>query len=141
MKKKRTYFIDHTIQRKYLRVVLFAMLGPTLVVGGCLYYLIWETVAYELAIPELISRTLFPAYHRVNHLLLIGLPLVFVVILFFAARLAHRIAGPIYRIEQELESMVETRNFTKAIQIRPKDELHPLVKKINQAIRAAQEKR
>jgi len=137
MKKRRTYFINHSIQRKYLRIVLLAMVVPTVVIGGCLYYLIWETVAYELAIPELISRTLFPAYHRVNQVLLIALPITFIAIFFFAARLAHRISGPLYRIEKELDEMIRSGKIGKDIRIRPKDELQPLVKKINQVLRVS----
>lgn len=140
MIKRRTY-VNHDIQKKYLKVVLLAMLGPTLVIGGCLYYLIWETVAYELSLPELIARTLFPAYHRVNEILLFALPFVFGVIFFFAARLAHRIGGPLTRLEKELDEIAQTKDFSKTIRIRRKDELHSLVQKINEAIRAAREKK
>ena len=135
--RRRTSFARHPVQKKYLRLVLLAMLAPTILVTACLYYLIWQTVAYELAIPELIVESLFPAFHRVNQILLIGMPLVFGVITFFAIRLSHRFAGPLYRIEKDLTDMIETHNFTKPLRIRHTDELQSLVDKINHALRIA----
>src|SRR3990167_7241666 len=121
MNRRRTPFVRHSVQRNYLKLVALAMFGPTLLVTACLYYLIWQTVAHELALPELIAEALFPAFHRVNQIILIGIPIIFGLILFFAVRLSHQFAGPLYRIESDLEKMIQTRDFTKSIRIRPKD--------------------
>ena len=137
MNRRRIPFSQHPIQKKYLKLVLLAMLGPALFVTGCLYYLIWQTVAYELAIPELIAQSLFPAFHHVNQIILIGMPIIFGIILFFAIRLSHRFAGPLYRIEKDLTEMIENRDFSKPLRIRRQDELQALVDKINQALRTA----
>jgi hypothetical protein len=139
--RRRSPFVYHKVQHGYLKLVICAMFGPALVLAGCLYYLIWQTVAYELAIPELIHETLFPAFHRVNQILLVGVPLVSSVILFFAIQLSHRVAGPLDRIERELDTMVRTGNYKNPMRIRPKDELQPLVDKINSVIRGARRKR
>ena len=132
-------FVRHSVQWNYLKTVLLAMLVPTLLVTACLYYLIWQTVAYELAIPELIAQALFPAFHRVNQIIFFGIPIVCGVIFLFAIRLSHRLAGPLHRIEKDLETMAHTGDFTKPIVIRPGDEIHHLVAKINRAIRRARE--
>ncbi len=137
MNRRGMPFVRHSIQWDYLKLVTLAMFLPTLIVTACLYYLIWQTVAYELAVPELIASALFPAFHRVNQIILVGMPAVFGLIFFFAIRLSHQLAGPLYRIEKELETMSHTRDFTKPIRIRPQDRLHPLVSKINRAIRTA----
>ena len=137
MNRRRSPFVRHTLQWNYLKLVALAMLIPTLLVTACLYYLIWQTVAHELAIPELIAQALFPAFDRVNQIILWGIPIVFGLIIYFAVRLSHQLAGPLYRIEKELETMVRTNDFTKPIKIRPKDQLHPLVAIINRALRHA----
>ncbi len=134
MKKRGLPFVRHSIQWNYLKLVLLAMFVPTLIATACTYYLIWQTVANELAIPELIAQALFPAFKRVNQVMLIGLPLVCAVILFFAIRLSHQLAGPLYRIEKDLDMMVKTKDFSKPIKIRPRDQLHSLVSKINRAL-------
>lgn len=132
--RRRHHFTQHPIQRKYLRFILLAMCLPTILVTACLYYLIWQTVAYELAIPELIAETLFPALARVNLILLIGLPFVCAGILFFAFRITHRLAGPLSRIERMLDDMIRSRNFSKEIRVRKGDDLESLVRKINEAV-------
>ena len=113
------------------------MLLPALPVTACLYYLIWQTVARELALAEMIAQVLFPALRSVNRIIVIGLPLVFGLTFFCALRLSHRFAGPLDRIEDELETMARRRDFTKHIHLRRKDHLQSLVHKINQAVHAA----
>lgn len=137
MNRRRTSFVRHSVQWNYLKVVAFAMFAPMLIVTACLYFLIWQTVAYELAIPELIAQALFPALGRVNQVILIGLPIVCSLIFLFAIRMSHQLAGPLYRIEKDLEIMITMHDFTKPIRIRPRDELHSLVTKINRALRVA----
>ena len=137
MNRRRNTFASHPLQHKYLRFIMTAMCLPTIFVAVCLYYLIWQTIAHEVAIPELIAQTLFPAFYRVNLILAIGLPIVFVIIFYSAFRLTHQLAGPIYRIEKTLAEIIRTRNFSHQIRIRKNDELHELVEKINTALREA----
>ena len=134
MNRRKHDFSNHPIQRKYLKLIFVAMFLPTLLTATCLYYTIWQVVAQELAVPELIAQALFPALQRVNFILLLGIPVIFGAMLFFAFRLTHRLAGPIYRIEKTLAEMIRTRNFSRPIRIRKTDDLHTLVEFINQAI-------
>src|SRR3989338_1428911 len=113
--RRRLPFVNHPIQIKYLSLAAVAMFVPAIVIGGCLYYLLWQTVAYQLAIPDLIFQTLLPASHRVNAILIIALPFVSVFIFLLAAGLSHRIAGPLKRIENEVDTMIRTRNFTHVL--------------------------
>src|SRR3989338_2058292 len=138
MNRRKTLLVQHHIQWHYLKVVLLAISIPALLSTACLYYLIWQTVAHELAIPELIAEALLPAYERVNQIVLFGMPIFFAVIFLFAIQLSHQLAGPLYRIEQDLEEMLQTGDFSKHIKIRPKDQLHHLVAKINQVLRRVQ---
>ena len=135
MNRRKIRWKQHLIEYNYLKLVLVAMFVPTFLVTACLYYLIWQTVAYELAIPELIAESLMPAFDRVNGILSIGLPVVFGLILFFAFRLAHRFAGPLDRLESDLDTMIKTHHFEKPLRVRRHDVLYPLIDKINQVLR------
>ena len=137
MNRRRTAFVKHPIQRKYLKFILAAMCLPTVFMTACLYYLIWQAVAHELAVPELIAQSLLPALQRVNYILLVGIPVVFATIFYFAVQLTHRLAGPIYRIETSLADIIKTRDFKKSIHIRKDDDLQILVDEINTVIREA----
>lgn len=135
--RRKNAFVGHPLQQKYLRFILIAMGVPTIFVLVCLYYLIWQTVAREVAIPELISQTLVPALNKVNTILAIGIPLLFAAMIYSATQLTNRLAGPIYRIEKTLTEIIKTRNFTHQVRIRKDDELHGLVETINTALREA----
>lgn len=135
MNRRKIRWKQHPIEHSYLKLVLIAMFVPTLLVTACLYYFIWQAVAYELAIPELIAESLMPAFDRVNRLLIIGLPILFGLILFFAFRLAHRFAGPLDRLEHDLDVMIKTHHFDKPLRVRRHDVLYSLVDKINHALR------
>lgn len=137
--RRRTLLVPHSVQWDYLRLVLVAMIAPTFLATACLYYLIWQTVAQEMAIPELIAQVLFPALKQVNQIIIIGLPIVCALIFFFAIQLSHRLVGPIYRLERDLETMAETGDIHRFLRIRPHDHLHSLVAKINRALRKAGE--
>lgn len=137
MNRRRLPFVRHSVQWNYLKLLTLAMFAPMLLATACIYYLIWQTVAHELAIPELIAQALFPAYRRVNQIILFGMPAICGIIMYFSIRFSHQIAGPIYRIEKELDHMAKTDDFTKPIRIRPHDQLHSLVDKINRALKRA----
>lgn len=137
--RRRSLFVPHSVQWDYLRLVLIAMIVPAFISTACLYYLIWQTVAQEMAIPELIAQVLFPALNQVNQVIIIGLPIVCTLIFFFAIHLSHRLVGPIYRLERDLETMAETGDVHRFLRIRPHDHLHSLVAKINRVLRKARE--
>lgn len=137
MNRRKRAFINHPLQRKYLRLVLISMGLPAILAMACIYYIIWQTVAREIAIPELIVETLFPAYAQVNAILLIGLPILFATIFYFSIQLTHRLAGPLERIERTLADMSRRHDFSAPIRIRKEDDLHGLVHQINRALHEA----
>ncbi len=136
MNRRGLPFVRHSTQWIYLKLILLAMFVPMLITTACMYYIIWQTVANQLALPELIANSLFPAFKRVNEIMLVGIPIVCAIILFFAIQMSHQLAGPLYRIEKELDHMVKTKDFSKPIKLRPRDQLHSLATKINRLLTA-----
>ena len=66
-------------------------------------------------------------------IILIALPITLFVIWFIALELSHRIAGPLYRLEKELNERIDGKK-SGPIQLREKDELKELADKINKLI-------
>ena len=54
-------------------------------------------MAEQLALPDVIARNLLPVIHKINYLLLIGLPAVFVVVLGWSVFLSYRFVAPLER--------------------------------------------
>lgn len=133
------YFVKKKLQFKYMLFVLLAMLVPTALCGGLLYYLIWQTVAAEVAIPEAIAETLIPALDKVNIILFITLPIVFFFMLLASIYISHKIAGPIYRVENELKEILNG-NYSRRIKLRSHDELQEIADAINKILDQVQSK-
>ena len=128
------------LERNYLKIVLLAMLLPIAIAVPLVYYLIWENVAQEVAIPEAIVQFLFPAFEKTNHLLLTTLPLIFGGMLLYAALLTNRLLGPLKRVERELEEIARKGDFSRRISIRKKDAPRRLIRSINRLLYAAEQK-
>ncbi|GEM_PF-2700864 len=139
--KTRTFlFRMNPLERSYLKIVILAMILPLPVVMGFVYYLVWENVARELAMPELIAKTLFPAFDETNRRLLLILPFILGGMLLYACFLANKLLGPLQRVEHQLEEIARKGDFSKRIVIRKKDNLRPLIRAINRLLFSAQKK-
>lgn len=128
--RRINYFIKKKLQFKYMLFVLLAMLIPTAVCGMALYYLIWQTVAAEIAVPEAIAANLIPALDKVNIILLVTLPVIFLMMLLLSIYISHKIAGPVYRVEKDLKEIIKG-DYSRRIKLRSQDELQEIAEGIN----------
>jgi len=133
LNKRKAKFIGTALQNKTLLLVFVAAVVPTAIIAVCLYYLIFNMLAWQLGIPEAVAYNLVPVARKVNLIILIALPVALFIIWFMALELSHRIAGPLYRLEKELNERIEGKK-SGPIQLREKDELKALADKINRLI-------
>jgi signal transduction histidine kinase len=131
---RNIFRIKSRLQHKFLRLIEASLLVPTIVVGGCLYYLILFLIADEIAIPEFIAVILYPAIERINIILLIVLPLVLIFLWMLGIVMSQRMAGPIDRLTRELDDIMKTRNYKRRIQVRKDDEMKPFVDNIDRLL-------
>jgi signal transduction histidine kinase len=131
--------MKHPTQSKYLLIVIVAMLGPILLIGYCFYNLVFNLLAREMVFPEAIMTNLVPVIEQVNNLLIIVLPPLVLIILWFALVISHRFAGPIERLESELDEIL-TGNFSHKIRVRKKDDLAGVVHRINTLVKLLKDK-
>ncbi|MGH7197471.1 MAG: hypothetical protein ACREH5_01860 [Candidatus Omnitrophota bacterium] len=130
MKMRTKWMIRHPIQTKYLLIVILAMVAPTVVVGLCFYFVVFHLLAMQMAFPEAIMANLVPVIERVNWLLAISLPILAAIILWIALAISHRFAGPVERLESDLDRVL-AGNYEHRIETRKKDDLNGIVNRIN----------
>lgn len=133
MEKRKRKFVGSPLQKRVLALVFIAAVIPATVVAACLYYLIFEMLAEQLGIPEIIAFNLLPVLSRVNAVIMIALPVILGLILLWALEVSHRIAGPVMRLEKELDDHINGVQ-TGPIVLREKDELRSIADKINQLV-------
>lgn len=130
MRMRAKWFMKHPVQAKYLLIVILAMLAPTLMIGFCFYHLLFYLLARQMAFPEAIMANLVPVLNQVNTLLAMSLPIIFVTILWFAIVISHRFAGPIERMEKDLDRILEG-DYQHKIHMRKRDDLKGVAQRIN----------
>jgi len=86
-----------------------------------------------MVFPEAIDNILIPVLNKVNLIMAITIPVSIVLIWFAALGLSHRITGPLYRIEKELDERIAGTK-QGPIKLRQKDEFKLLVEKLNKVI-------
>ncbi|MEW6101462.1 MAG: hypothetical protein AB1481_04125 [Candidatus Omnitrophota bacterium] len=131
--RRRRKFIGTPLQKKILILVFSAAVIPTTLAVAILYYLIFNLLSWQMAIPEAIAFNLIPVSKKINMILLVALPVVFLLLWVIALELSHRIAGPLFRIERELDERI-AGNVKGEIKLRPKDDLKGLAVRINKLL-------
>lgn len=132
--KRRKKFVGTPLQKKLLILIFASAVIPAAVIAVCLYYLIFNLMVWQIGIPEAIGYNLIPVVRQVNLAILIALPVILLVIWLIALELSHRIAGPLLRLEKELDERISGEK-SGHIALRKKDELRPLVERINKLMR------
>ena len=118
------------MQRRYLALFLLSIMVPLFIVGGCLYYVMFQIMADQLAMPESIAQNLVPVLHRINFLLLICLPPMIVLLFILAVLLTHRLIGPLERLRKDLKK-ISDGNYSIRLKMRKDDDLRPIAEMIN----------
>lgn len=124
--KRHKYLVNKIFQLRYMGLVVI----PLILLLTALYYLIYYSVFTEMLIPEAIVVTLLPAMKKVNLILLATVPIFLFLILRTALVYSNRIIGPVRRLEQELDKVIEG-DYSVRLKTRHKDELRAFVNKIN----------
>ncbi len=109
------------------------MVIPTVFVGACLYYLIFTIIAEQIALPDFIARTLLPVIQRINIILVVGLPVVFVLLVTWAVMLSYRFIAPLERLEEDIKK-IDEGDYTVRLQINKDHDLSPIAAVINDLV-------
>ena len=128
--KRRRKFMGTLFERHLLVLLFCAAVIPAVIVGICLYYLIFHYLSWQIGIPEAIAFNVIPVAQKVSMVIFISLPVLLIILWFVSLELSHRIAGPLDRLERELEARVAGHK-TGPIRVRKGDELFSLVERIN----------
>jgi len=132
--KRRSFrfnlLVNHPLQKKYLLFIIVAMIVPAVIVGSFLYYFIFTLAAEQIGIPEAVYGNLLPVVHKINTMLLIGLVPLFGLLLLWGLILSHRFCGPLYRIERDLDRILEG-DHTVHFRVRENDGIKSIIDRLN----------
>jgi len=133
-------FSKKILQFKYLFIIVVAMVIPALVVGSFLYYFIFTLTAEQIGIPEAVAANLLPVVQKINYLLIMGLVPLFALLFFWGLVLSHRFCGPLERIEEDVNKILEG-DYSVRFRVREQDDIKGIVSKLNQVMDILQSKK
>jgi signal transduction histidine kinase len=125
------FLVRNRLELHYLRLLVLSLILPTLLIGGCLYHLIFYLLAEQIGIPEAVVEQLSPVVQKVNIFLMVSIPILFLILISIGIFLSRRLAGPIERLEKELDGIVTGNLVSRRLQLRKGDELKPMVDSVN----------
>ena len=124
-RKLRNYLIKRKMQIRITVQFLAFTLVASLLSGGVVYLVLWPTLS------RLITPDIFPVM-RANFVFILFWDAVLIVLVIFIIGIiiTHRIAGPLYNIENKLDKALEGEDI-ELIHLRKGDELQELSAKVN----------
>jgi methyl-accepting chemotaxis protein len=135
------YLTSSQIQLRFLNLLVISMVVPLIFVGGCLYYLIFTVMAEQIGIPEYVAQTLFPVIKKINLMIFVGIPPLFLALILWGIIASHRVAGPIERLQDELKKIIDQGDYSKRIRLRRRDDVRPIADSINTLLENIERKR
>lgn len=128
------YLTASRIQLRYLVVLMVSMIIPMVFVAGCMYYLIFTIMAEQLGIPEYVAFNLFPVIKKINLILLVGVPPLFLILILWGILISHRFSGPIDRLVKELDRIAHHGDYASRVRLRRHDDMRPVAEAINKLL-------
>jgi signal transduction histidine kinase len=128
--KRRQIIVNPKVQYKLLLLILISVLIPTLLTFLSLFFLIQSLVVEAQIDNEVVYSALMFLNHKVFAILLIGFVCITVLLISWSLLFIHRIVGPLFRLEKELDKMISGKKIAK-IRFRKYDSFKSLAEKFN----------
>ncbi len=98
-----------------------------------MYYFIFNVMAEQIALPDVIARDLLPVVHRINFLMAVGLPVVFVMLFSWAFILSFRFLAPLERLEEDIQK-IDEGDYSVRLEVSEDHDLKPIADVINDLV-------
>jgi len=129
-RRRKRYFVLVRFQLKYIAYILLFLYIGAAVAGYTVYWTTWVTLGEKLANVYPRGRLIY-IFKTANITLLLRILLITPVFIVIGTFLSHRIAGPIYRLNEYIESL-KNGDYGQRLTLRKKDELKGLAVKLSE---------
>lgn len=131
---RKTYFIYPEIQRPLIKMIIFGLVLVTLFQCGFIFLSMkWLEAKIQADITVVVDYRVLGPWRNLLYLS-VCFPVVinFLVGMAFVLYVSNRFAGPLFRLERELDRYLNNENEALQVKFRKDDYLHTLAEKINQ---------
>ena len=117
--KRHTYLIKTGLQLRYMGILVACMLTVAMGVGWIIYHTSWKQIVNT---PDLSLDKLYLIFESVNSQLVWWILAFIVIIAIISIFVSHKIAGPVYRLEESTK-LIASGDLTHKVHLRQGDEL------------------
>lgn len=128
---KRKYIVSKKFQLKYVGVVLVSFIIVLVLFRWYIHKVMNTLLTF---VPNMVVDEMKPLLASSERDLMITIFIMMVVLCFIMVYLTFKIAGPLFRIEKDLKTMIANNEFNKKLRIRKGDEAENLLNTINEFI-------
>jgi methyl-accepting chemotaxis protein len=130
--RRKNYFIDKNFQAKFIIKFCLLIVSASLLIGILIYHfnLQTNTVAFEnlKVVVKSTSDFILPIMLQILVIVTLLVGIATIVVTLFTS---HKISGPLYRLNAELEK-IKKRNLSSDIHIRADDQLQKIVSELDE---------
>ena len=138
--RRKNYFIKKEFQRNFIMKFCILVIIGVVISGAIIYIMAQSTVTTTFENSRLTIKStadyILPAVFLSSAIVILSIGLATIVITLFAS---HKIAGPLYRIEEDIKEVAEG-NLTKKFNLRESDELKALAESLDDMAGGLKEK-
>lgn len=132
-RRRKQYIVNPAVQYKFFLLILLSVLIPTLLTFTSLFHIIHSIVLEAQVNNELVYTALLLLGRKIYVVLFVGFVFITILLLNWGLIFTHRIVGPIYRLERELDNVISGKKISK-IRFRKNDAFKSLAEKVNTII-------
>ncbi|MBU1087428.1 MAG: HAMP domain-containing protein [Candidatus Omnitrophica bacterium] len=128
---RRKFLIQKEFQLKYVGFLILTILAISILVVLTVNLSIWA--ALEKGVSPQVQAVVDQILHNMNVLFMFEIPLVLIISIFAAIIFSHKVAGPVYRLQQAAMQVVRG-DLTSNVHLRRDDELKNLSSAFNSVV-------
>ncbi len=126
--------VNPKIQLAYWKLILVTMLLTTLIIFAGLYQFLDQVIIKNPHVTYEDTRIILSLFYQTSLFLVIAFPSITIALLIWGLIISNQIAGPLYRLEKELDRILNSKDFGRRFEVRKDDPLKNLSDQINQLL-------
>ncbi len=129
--KRRQLIINPPIQFKFVFLIFISISIPAVIISFWSFAILKNIIATSEPSSEIVKNAIALSVRKLNLLIVIGFSSIATLLIYWTVLFSNRIVGPIYRLEKELENILENKDRGRRLSFRKDDAFQSLASKIN----------
>ena len=133
MEKRKRVIVQPSIQLKIISIIILVAILPIMALHEIFYHYT-KRILSDIPAQNAPMLKLVESMQTLNMLSFLGFIILVLLLSLIVTLFLHKILGPVYRIEKEIDEMLRTNDFSHRLEIRKGDYLHSFTLLVNKLL-------